>query len=178
MYADILPDVLHELSRQKRLAEAALAQLNDDEFFRPPAAHVNSIAVIVKHLAGNLTSRWTDFLTTDGEKPDRDRDGEFQLTERDTRSHLVQAWEAGWDTMFRTLGALKSSDLERSITIRGERHSVLQAALRGLSHSSYHVGQILYLVRLLRPDSEWLTAPPGKSNEIRGEYRPPAQNGG
>ena len=166
----LLADVRYELRRCKDLADRAMAHLDDGELFRRPAAHANPVAVIVKHLAGNLLSRWTDFLATDGEKPGRDRDGEFVLTAEDTRASLLAAWERGWQALFDTLDYLGSVDLDRSVTIRGEAHSVRQALLRGLSHASYHTGQILYLVRLWRPDSPWLTVPPGESRKERGGY--------
>jgi len=168
---DFLQDVLHEFRRHRSLAERAMAQLSDEEFFRQPAAHVNSVAIIVKHLAGNLSSRWTDFLTTDGEKASRDRDGEFQLLAEDTREHLLAAWNRGWDTLLDAVAGLTGADLSKSVTIRGEPHTVCQALLRGLSHIAYHTGQTLYLVRLLRPDSRWLTIAPGQSQGQRGAYR-------
>lgn len=167
---ELLADVRYEFQRSKDLADRAMAQLDDEEFFRRPADHVNPVAVIVKHLAGNLVSRWTDFLTGDGEAAGRDRDGEFLLSDRDTRPSLLAAWEAGWKALFDTLGRLRESDLDEFVTIRGERHSVPQALLRGLSHAAYHTGQILYLVRLWRPNSSWLTIPPGQSRTARGGY--------
>jgi hypothetical protein len=144
--------------------------LDDQEFFRRPAEHVNPVALIVKHLAGNLASRWTDFLTSDGEKANRNRDGEFLLSEHDTRANLLADWERGWQVLFDTLDSLTESDLDRTVTIRGENHRVSQALLRGLSHAAYHTGQILYLVRLWRPDSPWLTIPPGQSQKRGGSY--------
>jgi hypothetical protein len=132
---------------------------------------VNPIALIVKHLAGNLTSRWTDFLSSDGEKPTRDRDGEFRLTEQDTRPRLLAAWGAGWKVLFDTIAGLKESDLGKTVLIRGEAHTAYQALLRALTHAAYHVGQITYLTRLLRPDATWLTIPPGHSRGVQGGYR-------
>jgi uncharacterized damage-inducible protein DinB len=170
---DILNDLAHEFHRHKRLADRAIAGLTDDAFFHRPAGHVNPIAVIVKHLAGNLTSRWTDFLNTDGEKPSRDRDAEFVLDDRDTRAALLDAWETGWNTLFGTLQGLREADLERTITIRGEPHTVQQALLRSLTHAAYHCGQILYLTRLSNPDAPWQTMPPGASRSHRGSYRNP-----
>jgi uncharacterized damage-inducible protein DinB len=171
--ADLLADLRHDFRRHKDLADRAMAHLDDSEFFRRPAEHVNSVALIVKHLAGNLASRWTDFLTTDGEKASRDRDGEFLLTEQDTRASLLAAWERGWTALFDTFAGLGESDLDKSVTIRGESHRVTQALLRGLSHAAYHAGQILYLVRLWRPDSPWLTVAPGQSRKVRGGYLQP-----
>ncbi len=160
---NLLTDLMGEFERYKVLADRAIAQLDDQEFFRRPAAHVNPVALIVKHLGGNLVSRWTDFLMTDGEKPSRDRDGEFLLTGQDTRADLLAAWERGWRALFDTLEGLRDSDLDKSVTIRGEIHTVRQALLRGMLHAAYHTGQILYLVRLLRPESTWLTVAPGQS---------------
>ena len=152
-----------------------MVSLSDDEFFRRPAAQVNPVALIVKHLSGNLTSRWTDFLTTDGEKATRDRDGEFVLTEHETRANLLAAWEQGWKTLFDAIDVLQESDLGKSVTIRGEKHRVPQALLRGLSHAAYHTGQITYLARLWRPESPWLTIPPGQSRNVAAAYfRAPA----
>jgi hypothetical protein len=148
-----------------------MAGLNDDQFFHRPGTLVNPIALIVKHLAGNMISRWTDFLTTDGEKPDRDRDGEFLLTDADTRIRLMAEWERGWSTLFATLAGLDEADLGRTVTIRGEPHSARQALMRGMTHVAYHTGQIVYLVRLIRPESDWLTVPPGQSRGVPGAYR-------
>jgi hypothetical protein len=118
-----------------------------------------------------MVSRWTDFLTTDGEKPSRDRDSEFLLDESDTRANLTAAWERGWSALVATLGGLTDADLVRTITIRGEPQSVRQALLRGLGHVAYHTGQILYLARWLRPDSPWVTIAPGQSRGFPGDYR-------
>jgi hypothetical protein len=166
----LLADLRYDFRRHKDLADRAMAQLNDEEFFRRPAPHVNPVALIVKHLGGNLVSRWTDFLTTDGEKASRARDGEFLLTEQDTRANLLAAWERGWAALFHTLDSLGESDLNKSVTIRGESHRVPQALLRGLSHAAYHTGQILYLARLWRPESPWLTVAPGQSQKVGGAY--------
>ena len=169
---DLLSDLRYEFRRYKGLADRAMVHLDDQEFFRRPAAHVNPVALIVKHLAGNLASRWSDFLTSDGDKPSRDRDGEFLLTEQDTRANLLAAWERGWQTLFDTLAGLQASDLGKNVTIRGETHTVVQALLRGATHAAYHTGQILYVARLLRPDSGWLTIAPGQSrSHQRGAYR-------
>ncbi len=169
---NLLADLTHEFRRHKALADRAMAQLDDEQFFHRPGEAVNPIALIVKHLAGNLASRWSDFLTTDGDKPSRDRDGEFRLTEQDTRANLLAAWERGWQTLFDTLAGLQASDLEKTVTIRGEAHTVVQALLRGATHAAYHTGQILYVVRLLRPDVVWLTIAPGQSrSHQRGTYR-------
>ena len=168
---DFLEDVRHEFRRHKGLADRAMAGLDDDQFFHRPGPLVNPIALIVKHLAGNMVSRWTDFLTSDGEKTTRDRDGEFLLTEADTRAHLMADWERGWSILFDALAGLTDEDLGRTVTIRGEPHSVRQALMRGMTHVAYHIGQILYLARLIRPESDWLTVPPGQSRGLPGAYR-------
>jgi uncharacterized damage-inducible protein DinB len=168
---DFLGDVRGEFRRHKGLADRALAELDDAQFFQKPGTLVNPVALIVKHLAGNMASRWTDFLTTDGEKASRDRDSEFLITESDTRVHLMDSWERGWSTLFDTLAGLKDSDLERTVTIRGEPHTVRQALLRGMTHVAYHTGQIAYLVRWIRPESAWLTIRPGQSRGVAGTYR-------
>jgi hypothetical protein len=168
---DFLADLKHEYRRHKALADRAMAQLDETDFFRRPGEHVNPVALIIKHLGLNLASRWTDFLTTDGEKPSRDRDGEFLLEGADTRERLMANWEHGWNVLLCTLAGLTEADLSATVAIRGEAHSVSQALLRGMTHVAYHTGQILYIVRLLRPESAWLTVPPGRSREIRGGYR-------
>jgi hypothetical protein len=159
----------HEFRRHQTLADKALAQLDGDKLFWQPAAHVNSAAIIVQHLSGSMRSRWTDFLTSDGEKPDRDRDAEFALGSA-TREQLLAGWEEGWKALDDTLASLTEDDLERIVSIRGEPHTVIQALLRGLSHATYHVGQILYLARLANPNGEWLTIAPGSSREPKTGY--------
>jgi hypothetical protein len=168
---DLLADLRHEFRRHKEMAERAMSELDDHDFFHRPGELVNPVALIVKHLAGNMASRWTDFLTTDGEKPTRDRDGEFLLTDLDTREVLMAAWGRGWGHLFDTLSGLEEKDLSARVTIRGEAHTARQALLRGATHVAYHVGQILYLVRLLRPASAWQTIPPGMSRDAPGAYR-------
>jgi uncharacterized damage-inducible protein DinB len=157
--------------QHKDWADKALAQLDDDAaFFRSLGPKSHSIAVTVKHVAGNLRSRWLDFLTTDGEKPDRHRDQEFIISDRDTRSSLMQAWEEAWGIVFKELSALRPDDLLRPITIRQEPLSVVQAIQRSLAHTAYHTGQILYLCRLLKEgDWQWLTVPPGQSQKLNQE---------
>ena len=172
---DFIADVRHEFQRHKVLVDKSLAELDDEQFFRRPGEAVNPAALIVKHLAGNLLSRWTDFLTTDGEKPTRDRDGEFVLSEQDTRPSLLAAWERGWAALFAALSALSDADMEKTVTIRGESHTARQALLRGMGHVAYHTGQILYVVRLLRPEAPWVTIAPGQSRGFPGEYRQSAK---
>jgi hypothetical protein len=151
----------------KRLAEGTFAQLADADFFYTPDQESNSLAVLIKHISGNLRSRWTDFLTTDGEKPDRNRDQEFEINAGVNREQLMRWWEDGWNCVLQTLAALQPDDFQRTIYIRGDAHSVLQAINRSLAHIAYHVGQITYLGKHLRK-SEWksLSIPKGKSAEF------------
>jgi len=155
---------IREFKRMKGLADAAFVQVTPEQFFATPSGDDNSIAVIVKHVGGNLLSRWTDFLTTDGEKPGRNRDTEFEITATDTRQILIGRWESGWATLFSALEPLGDADLERTVTIRGEALSVLQAINRQLTHYSYHVGQIVYVAKHYA-GSSWrsLSIPRGKS---------------
>lgn len=140
---------------QKRLAEKAIAQLADDQLYVALATEDNSIAIIIKHLHGNMRSRWRDFLTTDGEKPDRHRDTEFE-TPPGERAELMALWEAGWQTLFAALESINSDNLNSTITIRGENHSILEAIERQLAHYSHHVGQIVYVAKSLKGD-DWQT---------------------
>jgi hypothetical protein len=170
MSSEYLQDIIFSFGKQKGLAEKAFHQVNDTDFFKKPGEHSNSIAIIVKHVAGNLASRWTDFLTSDGDKPWRDRDGEFMIGDADTRPELIAAWDAAWSTLLRALESLQETDLARTVTIRGEPHTVLQAIHRSLTHISYHVGQIVYLSRLLTTEGwEWLTIPPGQSQAAKAQ---------
>jgi hypothetical protein len=156
--------------KQKELAEKAFRQVDDQSFFNKPAEHSNSIAIVIKHVAGNLASRWTDFLTTDGDKPWRDRDAEFIVGPEDTRPSLLAAWEAGWSALFQTLESLRETDLLKPVTIRGEEHTVFQAIHRSLTHIAYHVGQIVYLSRLLTKQGwQWITIPPGQSQQAKAK---------
>jgi hypothetical protein len=150
----------------KGLADRAMAQIDDEQFFAALDVDSNSIAVIVKHLSGNLISRWTDFLTTDGEKPSRDRDAEFEANEAATRAKLMGDWERGWDIAFKELNALSAADLSKTIYIRSEPHSVMKAISRQISHGAYHVGQIVFLAKHFA-DGAWetLTIPRNKSRE-------------
>ena len=166
----LIADLTHEFRGQKGFADRAMAGLSADAFFKRPGDAVNPIALIVKHLAGNLRSRWCDFLTADGDKPTRDRDAEFVLGPDDTQAGLLNAWERGWATLFDTLATLTDADLLKTVTIRGEPHTAQQALLRGLSHTAYHVGQIMYLARLLNPQGPYVTIAPGKSKEYAPGY--------
>ena len=150
----------------KKLAERAMAQCPDEGLFTMLNAESNSIAIVVKHMSGNMRSRWTDFLTSDGEKPDRNRDSEFESPPK-TREELMDLWERGWNLLFGALEPLSDADLTRTITIRTEPHSVTQAINRQIAHYSYHVGQIAYLARHFAGD-KWqsLTIPKKKSAEF------------
>ncbi len=150
----------------KRLAERAMEQVTDEQLFATLDDEANSIGVVVKHMAGNMRSRWTDFLTTDGEKPDRDRDSEF-VAPPATRQALLDVWEDGWARVFRALEPLSDADLGRTVTIRGEAHSVMQAVNRQLAHYAHHVGQIVMLAKHFAHD-HWqsLSVPRNRSAEF------------
>ena len=151
----------------KALGEKAMFQLNEEQLNWAPSAESNNIALIVKHLYGNMLSRWTDFLTTDGEKEWRNRDNEF-ITEKSVNwEELNWMWEDGWALLFRTLESLTDADLDKKIKIRGEEHSVLEALQRQTAHYSYHVGQIVYIAKACK-DRDWesLSIPKNKSKEF------------
>jgi hypothetical protein len=151
-----LEDVRLQFKKLKKLAEDALAQVQDDELTVQLDVESNSLAVIMKHMAGNLRSRFTDFLTTDGEKPNRNRDGEFEISGRPSREAVFTDWERGWTTLFDTLDSLTPEDLLLEVTIRGEAMTVVQALDRQMTHHAYHVGQIVYLAKHLR-STNWRT---------------------
>ena len=159
-------DAVNSFGNYKKLAERAIDQVNNEEFFAQIDEESNSIAVIVKHIAGNLHSRWRDFLTSDGEKPDRHRDTEFEMI-GETRDSLMQFWESGWRTLFDNVEPLTEEDFSRTVMIRGEPHSVVEAINRQLTHYSYHVGQIVFLAKHLKA-SEWktLSVPRNRSAEF------------
>lgn len=161
-----LKDSIEVLRYYKRLAERAIAQVPDDALLASPDAESNSIAVIVKHLAGNMRSRFTDFLTSDGEKPDRKRDTEFESPPQ-TRAELMAMWETGWQHVFDALTPLTEAQLSQKVYIRSEAHSVTQAINRQLAHYAYHVGQIVYVGKHFAA-ANWtaLTIPRGKSAEF------------
>ncbi len=161
-----LPDAVRQLRKYRRLADRAARQVDDTQFFAAPAPHMNSIAIVMKHVAGNMRSRWTDFLTSDGEKPSRRRDTEFVIEPGDTRGSLTDRWNAAWDLTIAVIEGLAPADLDRTVTVRGEPHSVLEAVNRQLVHYAYHVGQIVLIARAFAGDRwEWLSIPPGKSQE-------------
>ena len=151
-----LADVRVQFEKMKRLAEGALAQVTDDQLNVAIDVESNSLAVIVKHMAGNLRSRFTDFLTTDGEKPDRNRDGEFEIAGPVARGAMLADWERSWQVLFAALDALTPADLRREVTIRGERHTIIQALHRQMTHHAYHVGQVVFLAKHLQ-SAEWKT---------------------
>jgi hypothetical protein len=151
-----LADARDQFQKLKKLAEDALAQVQDGELLAALDPESNSLAVIMKHMAGNLRSRFTDFLTTDGEKPDRNRDGEFELDGVPTRAAIFADWESGWQRLFETLDSLAPDDLLNDVYIRGQRHSVVQALDRQMTHHAYHVGQIVFLAKHFR-SSAWRT---------------------
>ncbi|HKU24719.1 MAG TPA: DUF1572 family protein [Candidatus Sulfotelmatobacter sp.] len=169
--AEFLTDALRNFRSYKKLAEDALAQVNDDEIFRLLDPEANSIAIIIKHMAGNMRSRWTDFLTTDGEKPNRHRDQEFEIAQGTTRTQVMQWWEDGWECVFRAINPLKPDDLTRKVLIAGREHSVLQAISRQLLHYAGHVNQIVLLAKHFRGAS-WksLSIPKGKSETFAREF--------
>ena len=161
---EYLETTISSFRTYKTLADRAIAQVTDEQFFAALDAESNSIAVIVKHVAGNLRSRWTDFLTSDGEKADRDRDSEFEIGDSTTRIELTSSWDGGWQRAFQVLEALTPEDLTRTVHIRGEPHSVVKAIGRQLTHGAYHVGQIVFLAKHFAGGSwQTLTIPRGKS---------------
>ena len=151
-----LDNAMKEFRGLKALADKAIAQVDESQFFAAPDAETNSIAINVKHVAGNLRSRWSGFLTTDGEKPDRNRDGEFVVGPEDSHAALLQRWEQGWQILFDTLAALAPDDLMHTVRIRNEPHTVVQAVHRQFTHYGYHVGQIVGLAKQHRV-REWQT---------------------
>jgi Protein of unknown function (DUF1572) len=161
-----LQDSLSLFRYYKKLTEGAMEQVTDDQLFAVLDGEMNCIAIIVKHLAGNMRSRWRDFLVSDGEKPDRKRDTEFEDPPA-TRDALMKVWEQGWDYVFTALEPLSDADMERTVEIRGEPHSVMQAINRQIAHYAYHCGQIVFLAKHLQA-SQWksLTVLRGKSEDF------------
>lgn len=166
-----LEDVLRNFRSYKRLAEEAMAQATDEEIFRQIDPEANSIAMLVKHMAGNMRSRWVDFLTSDGEKPDRHRDREFEIDSGTTRADVMAWWEQGWQYVFQAITPLKPEDLTRKVFIAGREHLVLQAITRQLLHYAGHVNQIVLLAKHFR-GAEWksLSIPKGKSETFAREF--------
>jgi len=162
-----LDDARSAMRAYKKLADKAIAQLEDAEFFVTLDDESNSVAVVMKHMAGNMLSRWTDFLTSDGEKPNRNRDQEFVIEANTTKDDVSNYWERGWQCVFDALDPLQISDLEKTVTIRGEVHTIAQALNRQLMHYAYHIGQIVYLAKHFR-SAEWksLSVPRNRSAEF------------
>ena len=161
-----LEDAVGVFQYYKRLADGAMSQLSDEQLFAALDPEMNSVAIIVKHMSGNMVSRWTDFLGSDGEKPTRNRDAEFEDAPK-TRAGVMECWERGWQALFAALEGLTEDDLAKAITIRGEAHSVMQAVNRQMAHYPYHCGQIVFLAKHLR-SSEWksLSVPRKGSEEF------------
>lgn len=168
-----LENTIGVFTNYRNLAEKSFAQLdNEADFHYQPDSESNSIAVIMKHMSGNMISRWTDFLTTDGEKPDRNRDGEF-VDNHESREQLMEYWNKGWKVFMDTLHSLKEEDLMKTVKIRGEGLTVVQALNRQTAHYAYHVGQIVFLAKHIR-NSSWksLSIPKNKSGEhMKGTYQ-------
>jgi hypothetical protein len=150
-----LADVIQSFRNYKKLADKSIEQVSDDEFFCLIDAEANSIAIIVKHISGNLRSRWSDFLTADGEKPDRNRDDEF-VSEDDTRESLLVSWEKNWQILFDSIEPLTVEDFAKTITIRGQKHTICEAINRQSMHYAYHIGQIALLAKHFRSEN-WQT---------------------
>jgi hypothetical protein len=174
-----LDEAVKTFRSQKALADKAFAQVKDEEFFVSLDEESNSIAVIIQHLAGNMLSRWTDFLTTDGEKPDRNRDMEFVLTRDTTRAQLLARWEEGWTCAFNAIESLRPEDVAGRVLIRGEEHTVLKAILRQTSHYAQHVGQIILLAKHFR-SGEWksLSIPRNRSADFNARMAERADDAG
>jgi len=167
-----LADALDSFRAYKKLAEKAFDQLTNDELFVTIDEESNSVAVIIKHMAGNMLSRWTDFLTTDGEKPDRNRDMEFVIEPQTVKEELLTYWQRGWDAVFTALEPLTPADFDKKIMIRGEEHTIVQAINRQLTHYAYHIGQIVFLAKhFAGPDWTSLTIPRNRSADAKGEYK-------
>src|SRR5437667_3487097 len=167
-----LDDALQTFRDYKKLAERAFEQISDEDFFRTLDEESNSIAVNMKHMAGNMLSRWTDFLTTDGEKPERNRDIEFVILPGTTKDEMLAYWEQGWERVFDAIRPLTPDDLMRTIRIRGQDHTVVQAINRQLAHYAYHVGQIVFLAKHFK-SSEWqsLSVPKNRSAEFNARLQ-------
>ena len=166
-------DVLREFRRLKKHSDAAMAQVSDEDFFKALDENSNSIALIVKHISGNLHSRWEDFLTTDGEAPGRHRDQEFIVAPSDSRISLLEQWEQGWRYLFDTISSLQATDFTATVSSRKEPHSVVQAIHRSLVHCAGHVGQIIFLAKHFAGERwQTLTIPRGKSEEFNATGKP------
>lgn len=167
-----LEDAVRQFRKLKALADRAVAQVADEDLFVRIGEESNGIAIIMKHVAGNMRSRWRDFLTSDGEKPDRNRDSEFVIEEGDTKTAILERWEAGWQRLFDAVESLTAEELAETVFIRGEPHSVMETIGRQLTHYAYHVGQIVLLAKHFRA-SDWqsLSIPRGQSEEFNAAMR-------
>ena len=163
---EFLGNALKEFRTYKGLADKAIAQISENEMHWQPNEESNSIAIIIRHMAGNMRSRWTDFLTTDGEKPDRYRDTEF-IDKNESKDELIALWNSGWDIVFNTMESLKPEDALKTVLIRTEPHTVIRAIIRQIAHYGSHVGQIVYLAKQIK-NTDWqtLSIPRGKSEEF------------
>lgn len=166
-----LEDIKSQFSKHKELVEKSIQQISEEQFFHKIDEESNSIASIIKHLSGNLASRWSDFLFSDGEKPDRNRDTEF-ISGSDSRENLMHKWENAWNVVMVTLEHLTVEDLSKTITIRSEPHTVIEALNRGLTHCAYHTGQIVFLAKHFS-GKDWnsLSIPKGKSVEFTNKLK-------
>ncbi len=169
MQTQYLPNIISVFKQYKTLAEKAIQQLDEKELFYLPDPESNSMAIIMRHLAGNMISRWTDFLTTDGEKPDRNRDLEFEQDDI-SQEELIIYWEKGWAVFFNTMESLTPDDLQKTIYIRKEAHTLMEAINRQLAHYSYHIGQMVFLAKHIK-NTSWknLSIPKGKSQDFNNE---------
>ncbi len=167
-----LEDAVSSFKAAKKLADKAIAQMKDEEFFVTLDEEANSVAVIMKHMAGNMFSRWTNFLTSDGEKPDRNRDMEFVIEANTTKADVLDYWERGWACVFAAVEPLTPEDFEKTVTIRGEKHTIVQALNRQMTHYSYHIGQIVFLAKHFR-SAQWnsLSIPRNKSVEFNAQMQ-------
>lgn len=169
-------DAISSFKSYKNLADKAIAQMKDEEFFVSLDEESNSVAVIMKHIAGNMFSRWTDFLTSDGEKPNRNRDMEFVIDANTTKEDVLDHWERGWACVFAAIEPLTPEDFEKTVTIRGEPHTVVQAINRQVTHYAYHIGQIVFLAKHFR-STQWnsLSIPRNKSAEFNATMVAPTK---
>jgi Protein of unknown function (DUF1572) len=170
MYANYLESIQKQFAYYKLLGDKTIAQLSEAELFRQYNAESNSIAIIVNHLSGNMLSRWTDFLTTDGEKEWRNRDQEFEENAIKTKSELLERWEKGWACLFAAIGSINENNFQQIIYIRNQGHTIVDAFNRQLAHYAYHVGQMVFQAKMLK-GAEWqsLSIPKGSSQEYNAE---------
>lgn len=167
-----------EFQSYQRLVERALGQVDDTALLRPLDSEGNSIATLMQHMSGNLRSRFTDFLTSDGEKPDRNRDAEFELSPDRSRTALMAQWTAGWQVLFEALAPLSDADLSHTVTIRGEPYTILRALVRALAHQALHAGQVVQLARhWAGPAWQTLSIPKGQSDAFSAKMRERARKG-